>query len=103
MKTASKLLSIRMAVCYVLYHKESANGREIKTAIEDHVDEHIGDPRLYPVLDDLEDSGLITRDHLNATHDRFQLAEEGEALLLEHHGWFSRCVDDSTGQQTFSK
>lgn len=101
MKTATDLLSMRMAVCAILYDRESANGREIKTAIEEHVGDHIGDPRLYPVLDDLVASGLLTKDNLNPTHDRYQLTEEGEARLLEDYGWLARCLDDSTGQQTF--
>ena len=101
MKTATDLLSMRMAVCYVLYDRESANGREIKTAIEEHVGEHIGDPRLYPVLADLVESEILTKDNINPTHDRYQLSEDGEALLLDHHDWFAACIDGNTGQQTF--
>lgn len=100
MKTVSDLLNMRLAICYVLYDRESANGREIKTAIEEHVGEHIGDPRVYPVLGDLVDAEIITKDNLNPTHDRYQLTEEGEALLLEHHDWFSQCLDERTGQRT---
>ena len=102
MKTATEILSMRMAICYTLYDKESANGLEIKTAIEEFTGRHIGDPVFYPVLADLVESEILQKDNLNPTHDRYQLSEEGEALLLDHHDWFSGCLDDSTGQQKLS-
>lgn len=101
MKTATDLLNMRLAVCVVLADKTAANGREIKHAIEDRAGEHIGDPRIYPVLQDLVDQGVIERTELNPTHTRFQLTEDGRAQLDDLHDWMTRCLDDSSGQQTF--
>lgn len=101
MKTATDILSIRLAALYVLADREGAHGLSIKRELEDLADEPIGDERFYPVMSDLVEEGLVDKEKENATRSRYQLTEEGRDRVEDLHAWFSERLDGSTGQQTF--
>lgn len=101
MKTATEIASIRLTALYVLADRERANGMEVKRGIEDLTGAHVDNPPVYTTLRDLCEDGLVTQEKRNATRGKFWLTEDGRELLEEHHAWFSKCLDDSVGQQTF--
>lgn len=99
MRTATDIVSMRLAILYTLADLERANGMKITSAVEDYADSDLGKDRVYPVLYDLRDDGLISQGKRNPTRGQFWLTDEGRERVEAHHEWASECLDESTGQQ----
>lgn len=98
MRTATDLVSMRLAVCYVLADCEQANGMDVTRAIEDFAGEHIDKARVYRTLYDLRAEGLVKQEKENQTRGSFQLTDDGSAMLNRHHDWFCDRIADYSGE-----
>lgn len=101
MRTATDLVSMRLAVCYILYDRERANGMEITSEVEELVGEDVAERRVYETLYDLRADGVVSQGKENQTRGKFWLTDDGRELLEDHHDWFEVRFDDDLGQQTF--
>jgi len=57
--------------------------------------------RADDTLDAMKADGLVRHEKSNATRGRYSLTDRARDELEDHHEWASRCLDDSSGQQTF--
>jgi len=101
MKTATNLVSMRLAICYTLYDSGATSGPALRERIEDYRSEDLSNRRVYDTLDAMKADGLVRHEKSNATRGRYSLTDRARDELEDHHEWASRCLDDSSGQQTF--
>lgn len=81
----------------VILSEEPMYGLAIKRDLESYYGTEVNHGRLYPNLDDLVESGLVTKSELDKRTNQYELTDEGYDAVIDRLGWvFSKFVTDES-------
>ena len=81
----------------VILSEEPMYGLAIKRDLESYYGTEVNHGRLYPNLDDLVESGLVTKSELDKRTNQYELTDDGYDAVLDRLGWvFSKFVTDES-------
>ena len=88
------LTAFQRDILYILAGLDEPKGVEIKDELDESYDGEIYSGRLYPVLDDLADTGLIEKGRVQ--HDKrinaYELTNKGEREIEAHREWENKTL-----------
>ncbi|WP_129115903.1 PadR family transcriptional regulator [Halegenticoccus tardaugens] len=71
----------------VIAGHDQPSGQQIKTELEENLDEEINHGRLYPNLDVLVDMGYVEKGQIDRRTNYYELTDEGRTALRERREW----------------
>ncbi|WP_129116285.1 PadR family transcriptional regulator [Halegenticoccus tardaugens] len=71
----------------VIAGHDQPSGQQIKTALEENLDEEINHGRLYPNLDTLVNTDYVEKGQIDRRTNFYQITDEGRTALRERREW----------------
>ena len=84
----------RRDMCVLLAAGE-LRGQELKSALEDHYDDHLEPKAFYGSLSALVEAGFVEQ-RTEGLHDIYSLTAAGERRVRDHAAWIERCLEDGS-------
>ena len=85
--TIHQLTGFQRDLLYCIAGLDKPSGQSIKEQLEGRMDHEITHGRLYPNLDTLVESKLVTKGDIDRRTNYYQISEEGVVALREYHEW----------------
>lgn len=92
-QTAPELTAFQRDLLFVIASVGPAKGTTVKGTLEDYYEGEINHGRLYPNLDTLVDSGLITKGQRDKRTNEYDLTARGESVLANRRAWESERLE----------
>ncbi|MFC5969854.1 PadR family transcriptional regulator [Halomarina salina] len=82
-----QLTGFQRDLLYCIAGLEKPSGQSIKEELEGRMDHEITHGRLYPNLDTLVETELVSKGDIDRRTNYYDISEKGVAALQEYHQW----------------
>jgi len=82
-----QLTGFQRDLLYCIAGLDRPSGQSIKEKLEERSDPQITHGRLYPNLDTLVESGVVTKGEIDRRTNYYAIADEGIEALQAYHEW----------------
>jgi len=82
-----ELSAFQRDILFIICGSDEPNGLKIKNELEQYYSESINHGRLYPNLDQLVESGLLTKGKVDGRTNKYELTLKAEQYVQDRLHW----------------